>query len=670
MRELLIDPTAVLVVGDRAAAVDALARSDGPISDVVVVERVTDAVETLADRADIGCVVVAATPTDSTVVTACQRLHDADEHRPILVSLGGSVGRTEAQATTAGAAEIVLDASELPDRVAAAIDRYERRRNRIAESSLFRTLLDGVKGAVYAKDRDARHVRKSASPGDFSPDDFIGRTDIDVYGESENTVESYEDDLRVVEEGEPIYDKEASYTTPDGTHWSWTTKLPWEHDGEIVGLVGWTRDVTTAVEHRQRLKHQDERLEQFVRSIRHDMKSPIQIASGRIALAQETDADERLEQAKGAVMRIDEILDDLSEIVLEDGALSSDESDVGRPVAVSLPALIEEVWDLVGFDSASLEMAFGADAIVNTPRSSIRPVLENLLKNAVDHAGPDATVRIGPLESGGLYVADDGPGIPLDERDRVVQDGYTTSESGTGTGLSIVTDIAEQRNWDLTITESRAGGARIELRNTLVVADPSIARATDETVALTDGIDVGDVHVAGDSQTDGVPGRWLVSGSGKNIYGEWNEFHFRSGSVAGPVRIEGRIADLDGANEWSTAGLMIRDSLDEAAAYGHIGRTDGHGTKIDWRTATGEDGTSRHLEETNCDAPWYRLDRIGDTLKLYSSADGESWHALDQRRLPLGESVHVGLTVCSVQPDELAHATVEHVSVVRLDPDG
>ncbi|NLV08885.1 PAS domain-containing protein [Halomicrobium mukohataei] len=669
MDDLLSDPTTVLVVGgrERAVAPTRSASAAGSIGEVVVVDSVEAALTTLSDRRDVGCVLVTAAPTDASVVEACEQIHAVDEHRPILLSLGDSAGRTAARATQAGASEIVLDEDDLPDRLAAAVDRYERRRDQAAESSMFRTLLDGVEGAVYVKDREARHLRKSTSPGDFSSEAFIGQTDVDMYGESDNAVESYEDDLRVIEEGEPLYDKEASYTTPDGTHWSWTTKLPWEHDGEVVGLVGWTRDVTEIVERRERLKCQDQRMEEFVRSIRHDMKSPIQIASGRIALARETGDVTTLEQASEAITRIDEILDDLTQTVLENSSLSPEGVGVGQSSPVSLPALVEDVWELVGFDAASLEVEFGPDAVVNAPRSSIRPVLENLLKNAVDHGCSGVTVRVGPLPSGGLYVADDGPGIPETERELVFEDGYTTTRTGTGTGLSIVTNIAEQRNWELSLTESWAGGARIELRNTLVVPDPSVAPTADETIALTEGVDVGDVLVAGESTAE--EGRWHVTGSGKNIYGEWNEFHYRCARVEGPVRIEGQFTDLDGANEWSTAGLMVRDGLDDEASYGHVGLTEGHGTKIDWRTSQGASGTTRHLEESSLDAPWYRVDRIDDTLTIYCSTDGRSWRPLDQRRIELTDPVWVGTTVCSVQPEELARSTVEHLTVTRLDPE-
>ncbi|ELZ78690.1 PAS domain-containing protein, partial [Haloferax gibbonsii ATCC 33959] len=78
-------------------------------------------------------------------------------------------------------------------------------------------------------------------------------------------------------------------------------------------------------------------------------------------------------------------------------------------------------------------------------------------------AADDLTVRVGPTETG-FYVADDGPGIPVDERDTVFEHGHTTSESGTGFGLSIVESIVEAHGWDIEVTapEPDLGGARFE----------------------------------------------------------------------------------------------------------------------------------------------------------------------------------------------------------------
>jgi signal transduction histidine kinase len=94
-------------------------------------------------------------------------------------------------------------------------------------------------------------------------------------------------------------------------------------------------------------------------------------------------------------------------------------------------------------------------------RTRLQQVLENLIRNAVEHGGEDVRIRVGDRPRG-FYVEDDGPGIPEDEREQVLEPGYPPDGSGTGFGLSIVRDISNAHDWTFDITASDDGGARFE----------------------------------------------------------------------------------------------------------------------------------------------------------------------------------------------------------------
>jgi signal transduction histidine kinase len=97
--------------------------------------------------------------------------------------------------------------------------------------------------------------------------------------------------------------------------------------------------------------------------------------------------------------------------------------------------------------------------------SRVRQLFENLFRNAIEHAGEDVTVTVGVLDNGdGFYIADDGPGIPDEDRDRVFDSGYTTIEDGSGLGLVTVQRIVDAHNWSVTVTDSNDGGARFEIK--------------------------------------------------------------------------------------------------------------------------------------------------------------------------------------------------------------
>jgi signal transduction histidine kinase len=82
--------------------------------------------------------------------------------------------------------------------------------------------------------------------------------------------------------------------------------------------------------------------------------------------------------------------------------------------------------------------------------------------DAVDHGGVTITVE---MREDGFAVGDDGPGIPPEERDEVLDHGYTTADQGTGYGLSIVRSIVEAHDWSLRITDHETGGACFEVGN-------------------------------------------------------------------------------------------------------------------------------------------------------------------------------------------------------------
>ncbi|QSG05716.1 PAS domain-containing sensor histidine kinase [Halapricum desulfuricans] len=238
------------------------------------------------------------------------------------------------------------------------------------------------------------------------------------------------------------------------------------------------RDVTEQRERERTLKRERDRFEEFANVVSHDLRNPLHVARGRLELASEDCDSEHHETIVDALDRMDTLIDDLLTLAREDSQVSEREP-------VDLASLVEGCWQNV--DSvATLQVAI--DRTVRADRNRLCQLFENLFRNAVEHgsAGSDigaspglmrgssadtqadqgsptrgVTIRIGELEDG-FYVADDGPGIPPDVRERVFEAGYSTTESGTGFGLSIVEQVATAHGWAVTVTESAAGGARFE----------------------------------------------------------------------------------------------------------------------------------------------------------------------------------------------------------------
>ena len=674
MSFLLTEPTTILVVSSSERVLDAISTAAENAGGTTVSVENPDTIDThLDDRWDIGCAVVADDLGEDTLVSVCRSIRDTNPRLPIVAAI--EAPELAFGATDAGAEDVLsrpIDVDALGERLSDCFERFEQRRRDAAERSMFNSLLEQSRESIYAKDSEGRHVRKSATAGDIPPEEFVGQTDVDIYGDNQTNRDSLADDQRVASEGEPIYDKEESYEVASGQRWSRTTKLPWTFDGSIVGSIGKTRDVTDTVRQRNRLERHEERFEEFTRYVTHDLRNPLEVVQGSIRLARETGDEEHLERASDALERIEDIVEDISTMVREetssvDDGIDTDDDHVRSPP--SLSSLVDEVWSGVATDAATLRSEFKGPALVPLPESTVRPVIQNLLANAVEHGatGPDnsVTVRVGPIGDGGWFVADDGPGIPSDVQETIFDDGYTTAEDGTGTGLSIVSEIAERNEWALEITESWAGGARFEVRNCTLIDDPTIDASEGSPLSLETDVSVGEPDV--DGRVDrSEPGQITIEGGGRNIWGDVNEFHFTYATVTGPVRIVARVDHFDNVSPWSAGGLMVRSGLDTEATYGFAGSSGEHGLGLLWRTKRGEPGVSQHLEGLSDAMSWYRLDRVGDTITAFCSADGEEWYPVDQRQVDLDEAVQVGLAVCSNIAGERTEVTFADLRAVSL----
>ncbi len=237
---------------------------------------------------------------------------------------------------------------------------------------------------------------------------------------------------------------------------------------EYVGVVVVGRDITA--ERRQRIQLQDrtaqlerqnERLDQFGQYVSHDLRNPIQVASGYVELARETEDLSRLDDIDRAIHRMSEMVEDLRELTTVDRDTIDEEQ-----VAVATAA--NTAWAHV--DTRDATLATPNNATILADSDYLLHVFENLFRNAIEHGCPDdttaapLTVTVGPLDDG-FFIADDGVGIPEAERDSVLEHGYTTTDEGTGLGMSIVRTIADAHEWSVTVTESETGGACFEFHD-------------------------------------------------------------------------------------------------------------------------------------------------------------------------------------------------------------
>jgi signal transduction histidine kinase/PAS domain-containing protein len=226
---------------------------------------------------------------------------------------------------------------------------------------------------------------------------------------------------------------------------------------EILGLTAQSalsraKRETELERHRTQLQERNERLDQFASVVSHDLRNPLTVAQGNLQLAMETGAQDPMEDAAASLDRMETIIDDVL-------TLARQGESIGETTPVALHTAVEDAWSNVATDTATLVVE--TDATIEADRDRLLQLFENCFRNAHEHVGTDVTVTVGCDETR-LYVEDDGPGIPEANRDDVLESGYTTNEDGTGFGLAIVSQIANAHDWELTVTDGSAGGARFE----------------------------------------------------------------------------------------------------------------------------------------------------------------------------------------------------------------
>lgn len=201
------------------------------------------------------------------------------------------------------------------------------------------------------------------------------------------------------------------------------------------------------------LRARNAEMEQFVRTVSHDLKSPVVTIKGFVGAIETDVAMERfasigkdLGRIKGAADRMAELLDDLLEL-----------SRVGRvgatPSRVDLGAVVHAAAELVAGRLAArpVELVIASQLpVVEGDRGRMIQVFQNLLENAIKYMGDQALPRIevGQRVAPGraiVFVHDNGKGLAREHGERVfgLFEKLDPKSEGTGVGLALVRRIIE-----------------------------------------------------------------------------------------------------------------------------------------------------------------------------------------------------------------------------------
>jgi glucose/arabinose dehydrogenase len=155
--------------------------------------------------------------------------------------------------------------------------------------------------------------------------------------------------------------------------------------------------------------------------------------------------------------------------------------------------------------------------------------------------------------------------------------------------------------------------------------------------------DIGAVAAAGNAGY--AAGVFAVKGSGADIWGTNDEFHFVYRSISGNGELVARVFQQSNTNAWAKAGIMIRQSLAPGSPHRFLALTPTNGIAFQGRAALG--GTSTNLSATGTAPVWLRLTRNGNTITAFQSSNGTTWQLVGSSTISLSTTAFWGLAVTS-----------------------
>lgn len=234
--------------------------------------------------------------------------------------------------------------------------------------------------------------------------------------------------------------------TQDSRHWTEKIHTQLESIGELILHTDQRR------QQRVELEQQNEQLEQFNSVISHDLQNPLSIARGYVEVTQETGDISELDVAYDAIIRMENMINELLTLARQGKEISDTESNRLHEIVTDARNHVTVPDGEIRIDDVPKEIMMECDS------SRLQELFENLFRNAVDHCGDDVTVTVKVTSDDEIVVADNGPGIPEPKREKIFEHGYTEND-GTGFGLAIVQRIIDAHGWGIAVNESELGGA-------------------------------------------------------------------------------------------------------------------------------------------------------------------------------------------------------------------
>ena len=222
----------------------------------------------------------------------------------------------------------------------------------------------------------------------------------------------------------------------------------------------------------ERLRERMESERRFTADAAHELRTPLAALQSDAELALESTGERRdaaLSRLRAGTRRAARLVGQMLTLARIDPIAGIE--DVER---LELGALAQEVLSALAPVAARGELELSLDertgAYIRGHAALIEVLLRNLVDNAIRYTPPGGQIEVSiGTDAQGVFlrVADSGPGIPREVRERVLQPFYRHASAnvpGTGLGLSIVVRVAKLHHATLTLGDAQAGGLEATVR--------------------------------------------------------------------------------------------------------------------------------------------------------------------------------------------------------------
>lgn len=307
-----------------------------------------------------------------------------------------------------------------------------------AELKMRSSAMEATMDGIAITDTEGKYIYMNEAHAEIFggvPEDFMGRSWRSLYDEDE--AERIETEVLSAVEDEGAWMGETTGIKMDGSQITQEITLTMMEDGKIICT---NRDITDRKESEEKLREKNRRLDEFSSIVSHDLRNPLNVASGYLELSKKSMDVCDLERVEDSLNRMNHII---HELLVVSGGVENTQKE-----RVKLSEAVEEAADSSNTD---IEFEVVEDIEIEASRTGLVSMFDNMISNTVRHNCDSVRAEIGSTDDG-FYYTDSG--TLNAEVDEVVQHGFTTSETGRGLGVSIIKRIADLNGWRIELDRS------------------------------------------------------------------------------------------------------------------------------------------------------------------------------------------------------------------------